>query len=80
MSTKELEQVEILNEYASTVETLSEQEMKTAITSLLAKLKAESRNINMGLVLKSLLGPGGSLEGKPVDKGVLSRLVKEMLS
>ena len=79
MTTKELEQVEILNGYASSVDILSEEEMKAAATSLLTTMREGRKDVNIGSVLKGLVGPGGSLEGKPVNKGALSRVVKEML-
>lgn len=41
--------------------------------------KAAEGGGNMGEVLKRVLGPGGSLDGKVVERGEVARLVKEAL-
>ena len=79
MTAKEMEQVEILNGYASSVETLSEEEMRAAITSLVAEVRKDGKSVNLGSIIKALVGPGGSLAGKPVDNAALARIAKEML-
>ena len=79
MTAKELEQVEILDGYASSVETLSEEEMKTAVASLITEVKKDGKDVKMGSILKALCRPGGSLAGKPFDNASLARIVKEML-
>ncbi|EME79221.1 uncharacterized protein MYCFIDRAFT_183666 [Pseudocercospora fijiensis CIRAD86] len=78
---KEQSQVNVLDEYAGQVETMSENEIKDAVTKVVdeAKAAAESVKINMGDILKKILGPGGSLEGKPVDRSEVARVVKQTL-
>ena len=79
MAARELEEVEILDGYASSVQTLSEEEMEAAITSLIADVRKDGKEINVGSILKALVGPGGSLAGKPVDNAALAKIAKNML-
>ncbi|SMQ51186.1 unnamed protein product [Zymoseptoria tritici ST99CH_1A5] len=75
---KEEQQAAVMEEYAGSVETLSEDDIKAAVRGVVDS--AEGDKPNMGVVLKTLLGPGGSLEGKPVDRAVVARLVKQVIS
>lgn len=77
---KEEEQAVIMEEYASGVETMSENDIRTAVTKVVeeAKAKAMEAKVNMGEIIKKVLGPGGSLEGKNVDKSQVARIVKEL--
>ncbi|KAF7195268.1 Altered inheritance of mitochondria protein 41, mitochondrial [Pseudocercospora fuligena] len=78
---KEQKQMNVLDEYAGEVETMSENDIKDAVTKAVdeAKAAAESVKVNMGEMLKKILGPGGSLEGKPVDTSEVARVVKQTL-
>lgn len=77
---KEEAQAAVIEEYAGTVETMSEDDIKTAVTKVVEEIKAVAQGkTNMGDVLKKVLGPGGSLEGKPVDRSSVARVVKQVL-
>lgn len=78
---KEQQQVEVLDEYAGSVETMSAEDISNAVQAVVdqAKAAAENVKVNMGDVLKKVLGPGGSLEGKPVDRAEVARVVKRIL-
>lgn len=78
---KEREQIEVLEQYASEVKTMSEDDIKNAVQTVVDEVKAaaQSAKVNMGDVLKKILGPGGSLEGKPVDRSEVARVVKQIL-
>lgn len=77
---KEESQVAIFEEYAGGVETMSENDITDAVTKVVEEMKAVAEGkVNMGEVLKKLLGSGGSLEGKPVDRSEVARLVKKAL-
>lgn len=69
-----------MEEYASGVETMSENDIRTAVTKVVeeAKAKAMEAKVNMGEIIKKVLGPGGTLEGKNVDKSQVARIVKEL--
>ncbi|MCJ1313886.1 hypothetical protein MMC25_007566 [Agyrium rufum] len=76
---KELAQVSVLESYAKGVDLIGEEEMKDAASSSIERLKADGAQITLGPVLRSLIGPGGVLENKHVDKAQLSAIVKGLL-
>ena len=76
---KENNEVDVLDEYASEVELVGEQEMIEAITEAISRLQNEGKPANVPSTLKLLVGPEGSLSKKPVDKGSLASLVKSLL-
>lgn len=75
-------QAEILQEYAGNVETISEDDVRDVVMKVVDDLKSQQpgAKLNMGEVLKRLLGPGGSLDGKPVEKSEVAKIVKEVLT
>lgn len=77
---KEDAQVAVLEEYAGGVQTMSGQEIQNAVTQVVEEMKAQGGKLNMGDVLKKLLAPGGSLDGKPVEKSEVAKVVKEVLA
>lgn len=77
---REQAQVKVLEEYAGNVETMSEADVKAAVVKVVEAVKAAAEKVNMGDVLKKLLGPGGVLEGKPVERSEVARIVKQTLS
>lgn len=77
---REQDQVKIMDEYAGDVETMSVEDIKDAVSKTIDGAKAEGGKLNMGDVLKKLLGPGGSLDGKPVEKADVAKYVKEQLA
>lgn len=77
---KEQAQAAVVEEYAGSVETLSENDIKDVVTKVVDEMKAVAQGkINMGDALKKLLGGGGSLEGKNVDRSEVARIVKQVL-
>lgn len=78
---QENDQAKVLNEYAGGVETMSADEIRDVVMTTVDEAKAQQGSkVNMGEVLKKLLGPGGSLDGKPVEKKEVASIVKEVLS
>lgn len=78
---QEEKQVEVLNEYAGGVETMPQDKIRDIVMKTVEEAKAqEGSKVNIGEVLKKLLGPGGSLDGKPVEKKEVAGIVKEVLS
>lgn len=75
---KEQQQAAVLEEYAGSVETLSEDQIREAVIAVVDGVQGDSKS-NMGQVLKKVIGPGGSLEGKPVDRAEVARIVKQVL-
>ncbi|KAF2721473.1 GatB/YqeY domain-containing protein [Polychaeton citri CBS 116435] len=77
---KEEGQAKILEEYAGGVELMREEEVREAVVKAVQDVMAKGGDkIPMGEVMKNLLGPGGSLDGKPVEKAQVSRVVKEVV-
>ncbi|KAK3719281.1 hypothetical protein LTR37_004500 [Vermiconidia calcicola] len=78
---QEESQAKVLEEYAGGVQTMSNDVMRDAILKEIDQVKAETNGkVNMGDILRRLLGPGGSLEGKPVERSEIARIVKEVLT
>lgn len=74
-------QAKVLEEYAGGVETMSTEDIRDAVAKTVDEVKGSSSGkVNMGDVLKKLLGPGGHLEGKPVERAEVARMVKEVLA
>jgi uncharacterized protein len=76
---KELSQVSILEEYASSVEIVSEDALKAAIQKVIGERRTKDQPVNIGTVMKDLLGPGGELEGQPVPQAMAAKLIKGMI-
>ncbi len=76
---KEEAQITVLEEYAGGVETLGQEEITRVVGESIGKMRTEGHKVDTGTVLKHLLGPGGVLDGKPVEKGEVARVVKGML-
>lgn len=71
---KELGQVGVLEEYAGSVETVSEEEVVKKVGEALKELGISGKQAK-GQLMKKLLGPGGIFEGMPVEKQVVVRAV-----
>lgn len=80
LSEKEDSQIAILSEYAGGVETIGEDEIRHVVSKVVNEMKSGGAKAAMGDVLKKLLGPGGSFEGKPVEKAEVAKVVKEVLA
>lgn len=76
---KEEAQVAVLEEYASGVETVGDDQMAEVVATVIRQMRAEDQAVNIGTVLKALVGTGGKFDGKPVEKAKVARIVKGML-
>lgn len=76
---KELAQVAVMEEYASGVETVGQDEIAEVVARVIGEMRTDGQAVSMGNALKALVGPGGEFEGKPVDKAEVARIVKGML-
>lgn len=81
LSEKEDAAIKVLDEYAGSVETVSEDYIKEVVQSTIDTIKAEAEGakVVMGDVLKKLLAPGGAFEGKPVEKSQVAKAVRQFL-
>ncbi|KAK8051314.1 hypothetical protein PG993_002699 [Apiospora rasikravindrae] len=83
---KEQAQIDILDEYAagSGVQEVGADELRTIVAGVVTAMTSEGGEATggkaqMGNVMKKLLGPGGPLEGKDVEKSELAKIVKEVV-
>lgn len=78
---KEDAAIKVLEEYAGSVETVSEEDIRRVVQSTIDSIKAEAQGakVVLGDVLKKLLAPGGAFEGKPVEKSQVAKAVREFL-
>lgn len=80
LADKEDLQRSIMEEYVSGVEVLGEGEIRSAVESVIEGLKGEAngKEIKVGDVLKAVFKPE-VLGDKPVEKGDVARIAKELL-
>ncbi|MCJ1390311.1 hypothetical protein MMC18_003169 [Xylographa bjoerkii] len=76
---KEEAQIAVLEEYASQVKIVGKDEVTEAIAKVIEEMRAEGVAINTGSVLKAVVGAGGALDGKPIEKAEVAGFVKGML-
>ncbi|PGG98027.1 hypothetical protein AJ80_09596 [Polytolypa hystricis UAMH7299] len=69
----------LIDEYAGHVETVGAEEVEKAVKEAVESVREKGGSVNVGTVLKSLFEEGGALEGKPVVRGEVAKVVKELL-
>lgn len=74
-------QVKIIEDYAGSVPTVSDDEIRIAVRSVMDAIKGDNpeTKIVMGDVLKKVFAPG-VLGDKPVDRAKVAAIVKEILA
>lgn len=73
---KEDAQAKVFNEYVGEVETIGDEEIAAAVKSVVEDLRSKGEKTDKGTVLKRLIGPGGTFDGKPVEKAAVARAVQ----
>lgn len=76
---KEDAQVAVLEGYAGEVDTIGEEEITRVVGEVVGKMRTAEKKVDLGSVLKALVGPGGEFDGKPVEKAEVAKIVKGML-
>ncbi|OWP03477.1 hypothetical protein B2J93_7495 [Marssonina coronariae] len=79
LADKEELQIKVLEEYAGGVEVLGEEEVRRAVQDVLEEFRGVEKEIKVGDVLKRVFAPE-VLGDKPVEKGDVARIVKELLN
>jgi len=79
LADKEDLQVSIMEEYAGDVKVMDREEIREAVEKVLVALRGEGGKVAMGDVLKRLFSPE-VLGDKPVEKGDVAKIVKELLA
>ena len=72
---RELSQIAVLEAYIGESDSMGEDDITRVIQDVIGRLKSEEKTVNQGTVMKSLVGPGGTLENQAVDRQVVAKLV-----
>lgn len=76
---KEQAQVAILEEYASQIKTLSATEVEAIVAKAINSVKEAGHELREGIVLKTLFSNGSDLDGQPVDRNYVVKVVQKAL-
>lgn len=66
--------------YAGRVVVVGEEEIRAAVGEAVGRLSEGGAKAKKGDVIRRLLGPGGLLDGKPVDKAKVVEFVDKALA
>lgn len=80
LAEKELAQLKVYEEYTAGVEIVGEEEVREVVKKVVEKIKAENGKLAAGEVMKKVLSPEAGLEGKNLDKGMVAKVVKELIA
>ncbi|KAJ1333617.1 hypothetical protein MN608_03609 [Microdochium nivale] len=81
---KEQAQIRVLEEYVagSGVEEVSDEQLRAVVSGVIGAMTSAGEvtggKAKLGEVMKTLLAPGGPLDGKSVEKAQVARIVKEL--
>ncbi|EFW15203.1 hypothetical protein D8B26_004467 [Coccidioides posadasii str. Silveira] len=73
-------EISVLNEYAGQVQTTTKEEIESAVTQTIENLRSEGKKVDIGAIMKAAFAPGGPLNGKPAEKGVVSKIAAKSIS
>jgi uncharacterized protein YqeY len=78
LAEKEDSQLQIMEEYANGIETVSDDDIIAVVKVVIGKMKDEGAMMQMGEVMKRVLAPE-ILGEKPVPRGDIAKIVKQVL-
>lgn len=73
---RELGQIAVLEAYIGESDSMGEDDITRIIQDVISRLRSEEKTVTQGTVMKSIVGPGGTLENQAVDRQVVAKLVK----
>ena len=76
LKSREVAQIAVLKSYITESGSMGEEDITSAIQDVIGRMRSEEKTVNQGSVMKSLVGPGGTLENQAVDRQVVAKLVK----
>ena len=79
LAARETAQIAIMDEYLQDSDSMGDEEITKVVQNIIGTLKNEGKTINRGTIMKALVGPGGSLEARSVDKSDVARVVGSIL-
>lgn len=77
---KQRAEISIMDEYAGSIQMMPIDEIKTTVQSVIDQLRNTGADTKSGQVLKEIFKPSGLLDGKPVEKSQVAKLVNDILS
>ncbi|KAI9811497.1 MAG: hypothetical protein M1826_003168 [Phylliscum demangeonii] len=79
----ELAQLAVLDEYISAVEVMDEDAVRREVWSVADRLregqKLDGRRMDLGTIMRECLRDDGPLKGKPVERAMLAKIVREVV-
>ena len=78
LEAREIAQINVLQEYVPH-NTVEERDLKPIICDVIESMRTGSKHISQGNVLKVLFSENGALDGQLVDKGNVTKLVRDMI-
>jgi len=75
---KEAAQIAELEQYASTVKLMGEEDVRPIVQGLIDWMNTKGKPPKEATVLKQLFEPGGKLYGKPVERAQVAAMVTEI--
>lgn len=73
---REVAQIAVLKTYIGNSGSFGEDDIARAIQDVIGKMRSEGKTVNQGIVMKSIVGPGGKLEDQSVDNQLVAQMVK----
>lgn len=80
LAEKELAQLKVYDEYTAGVEVVGEEEVSNVVQKVIQEIKAGNGKLAAGEVMKKVLAPEAGFEGKNLDKAMVAKVVKELIS
>ena len=80
LAEKELAQLKVYEEYTAGVEVVSEEEVRNVVMKAIEDIKTAGGKLAAGEVMKKVLAPEACFEGKNLDKAMVAKIVKELIS
>lgn len=80
LAQKELAQLKVYDEYTAGVEVVGEKEVRDVVMKTIEDIKASGDKLAAGEVMKKVLAPEAGFDGKNLDKGMVAKVVKELIS
>lgn len=80
LAEKELAQLKVYEEYTAGVEVVSEEEVRNVVMKAIEDIKTAGGKLAAGEVMKKVLASEACFEGKNLDKAMVAKIVKELIS
>lgn len=79
IAAKQRAEIDVMDEYSSSVQMMAEDEVKSAVQGVIDQLKNAGADTKAGQVLKEIFKTGGVFDGKSVERSQVAKLVSSLL-